>query len=156
MYGAEKGTMLGDKIKTTIYELFEEYKRMNEDVYEVRSTAQRGSKKGGSSSSSNLMARWWSVESAEDEEMNSELDTYLSEKVDKGESAFSTGGRVLDAFRSSLSRRSFKLSYVVEIGCEILLKCDIELTEEESEQMESDLTSNENNELALDGVVDTL
>ncbi|GAB2214916.1 hypothetical protein Drorol1_Dr00019283 [Drosera rotundifolia] len=86
MYGAEKGTMLGDKIKTVIYEIFEEYKRMNKDVSEVQSSAaqaEASSKKGGSSSSSNLMTRWWSIEGTEDEEMNSELDSYLSEKVDK-------------------------------------------------------------------------
>ncbi|GAB2242508.1 hypothetical protein Droror1_Dr00019283 [Drosera rotundifolia] len=86
MYGAEKGTMLGDKVKTVIYEIFEEYKRMNKDVSEVQSSAaqaEASSKKGGSSSSSNLMMRRWSIEGTEDEEMNSELDSYLSEKVDK-------------------------------------------------------------------------
>ncbi|GAB2273392.1 hypothetical protein Dimus_008188 [Dionaea muscipula] len=158
-----------------------------------RKNAQAGSEKSGSSSSSNSMTRWWSVEGAEDEEMNSELDTYLSEKVDKGgdsytildwwrlnsprypilgrmardvlaipvstvasEYAFSTGGRVLDAFRSSLSPKIVQDLLCGQNWMRNSTKCDIELTEEESEQMESDLTSNENDKLALDGVVDAL
>ncbi|XP_043810645.1 zinc finger BED domain-containing protein RICESLEEPER 2-like [Manihot esculenta] len=146
VYGNGKGLDLTDKIKSAVYELFDEYKRMfanenaNINSIAIENLDEEGSKKR---SRMNLGSQFLKHKIEIGEAKNkSDLDCYLNESIHvvdekdefdillwwklnsnrfpilshmardilaipistvASESAFSTGGRVLDSFRSSLT-----------------------------------------------------
>ncbi|KAF2303011.1 hypothetical protein GH714_012626 [Hevea brasiliensis] len=124
VYGKEKGMELAKKIKLTVYELFDEYKKTYQAEHERGSnvagnTSENNESEGAKKKSRLNLGDQFLKHKIETGEANSksDLDCYLNEGikvVDEKEefdilkwwqlnSAFSTGGRVLDPFRSSLT-----------------------------------------------------